>query len=177
VERVTRRAAFLDRDGTINENPPPHEYVTRIEDFRLLPGAAQGMARLGDCGHALVVVSNQRGVARGLVSQEVLRATERVLQDALRPLGAEIAGFYYCPHELDEDCDCRKPRPGMLLEAAEELSLDLGGSWMIGDSQSDMEAGSAAGCRTVYLGRKASVPATLTTESLDAAATLICVDP
>jgi D-glycero-D-manno-heptose 1,7-bisphosphate phosphatase len=176
MERVNRRAAFLDRDGTINRRPPEHEYVTRTEDFALLPRAIEGMARLAGCGHTLVVVSNQRGVARGLVSEEVLEQTEGLLQDALRPHGAEVAAFYYCPHELSEDCDCRKPRPGMLLEAASNLGVDLSSSWMIGDSPADIGAGEAAGCLTAYLGDEPGVAATVRAESLDAAANSICAD-
>jgi D-glycero-D-manno-heptose 1,7-bisphosphate phosphatase len=177
VERVTRRAAFLDRDGTINEKPGEHEYVSRVEEFHILPGAVHGLTKLADCGYALVVVSNQRGVARGLVSDDLLRATEKVLQEALRPHGAEIAGFYYCPHELHEKCGCRKPRPGMLLQAASELNLDLAASWMIGDSPSDIEAGRSAGCRTVYLGDEREADSTLGADSLEAAANSICADP
>jgi D-glycero-D-manno-heptose 1,7-bisphosphate phosphatase len=173
---LRRQAAFLDRDGTINVNPPGGEYVTRIEDFQLLPGAVEGMARLARCGYLLVVVSNQRGVAKGLISDQVLRATEEVIQDDLRRQGAEIARFYYCPHEIEEECDCRKPRPGMLLRAQDALGLDAAASWMIGDSDSDIEAGGAAGCRTVYLGDGDRVAATLTASSLADAASAICAE-
>ena len=170
-----RPAAFLDRDGTINRRPPPHEYVTRVEEFELIPGAVDGMAALAECGLLLVVVSNQRGMARGLVGAELLDATETVLQDALRPRGAEISAFHYCPHELDEDCGCRKPAPGMLLHAADGLDLDLAASWMIGDSQSDVDAGTGAGCRTVGLGEGLK-GATATAGSLAEAAELICAE-
>lgn len=171
---MTRQAAFLDRDGTINQSPPQGEYVTQIEDFRLLPDAVEGMGRLARCGFALVVVSNQRGVAKGLVSEDLLRATEEAIQEALRPAGTAIARFYYCPHELEEECDCRKPRPGMLIRAQEELGLDASASWMIGDSGTDIEAGRAAGCRTAYLGDEPRVGATLTAASLADAASEIC---
>lgn len=111
------------------------------------------MAALASCGYTLVVVSNQRGIARGLVAGETLRGIERELQAALRRHGAEVTGFRYCPHELDDPaCDCRKPKPGLLLAAARELDLDLESSWMIGDAASDIEAGEAAGCRTAYVG-------------------------
>ena len=129
------RAAFLDRDGTINARPAEHQYVTRAEDLRLLPGAIEGMARLAGCGYTLVVASNQRGMARGLLTERVLDEIEAVIEAALEPHGAVIAGFYYCPHQADDPgCDCRKPKPGMLLRAARELGLDLEESWMIGDS-------------------------------------------
>jgi D-glycero-D-manno-heptose 1,7-bisphosphate phosphatase len=169
-----RPAAFLDRDGTLNERPPEHEYVTRVEDFRLLPGAVEAMASLASCGYELVVVSNQRGLARGLVTEEVLREIEEVLQGALEPHGARIAGFHYCPHELEENCECRKPKPGLLLDAAAERDLDLGASWMLGDSDSDVAAGAAAGCRTAYLGDDPGVEATIRAPSLPEAAAAIC---
>jgi D-glycero-D-manno-heptose 1,7-bisphosphate phosphatase len=135
------------------------------------------MRRLAGCGYLLVVASNQRGIARGLLTDDVLRATERALQEALAPHGVRIAGFYYCPHEIAEECDCRKPKPGLLLRAAEELGVDLGASWMVGDSPADIEAGESAGCSTAYLGQGPGVSADLTAESLEEAAALICERP
>lgn len=132
------------------------------------------MSRLAGCGYALVVISNQRGISRGAVTEEVLRATEAALLGALRPHGASIEGFYYCPHEAGEGCDCRKPEPGLILQAADELGLDLGASWMIGDSDTDVEAGRAAGCRTVRLGTNGSVTATLAAPDLEAASRQVC---
>jgi len=149
---MTAAAAFLDRDGTINQRPAPHRYVASLDEFRWLPGAVEGLAALAAAGLALVVVSNQRGVARGLVSWEALAAIEREIQERLRPHGARISSFRYCPHELGDGCECRKPRPGMLLSAAAELDLELARSWMIGDAPSDVQAGAAAGCRTVLIG-------------------------
>jgi len=99
----------------------------------------------------LAVVSNQRGLARGLVSWATLAEIELEIQARLRERGAEIAAFRYCPHELDAGCDCRKPAPGMILELAGELELDLSRSWMIGDSPTDVAAGRAAGTRTALL--------------------------
>jgi D-glycero-D-manno-heptose 1,7-bisphosphate phosphatase len=146
-----RRAVFLDRDGVLNERPPAHEYLTSTADFRWLPDAREGVAELARRGYAAVVVSNQRGVARGLVTEATLREIEKVIQAGLEPYGAAIEAFYYCPHGLDEDCPCRKPRPGLLLRAADELGLDLAASVMIGDAPSDVLAGAAAGCRTVLV--------------------------
>ncbi len=150
------KAAFLDRDGTLNTRPPPHEYLTTADAFEWLPGAREGAARLSEAGYLLTVVSNQRGVARGLLTVETLRAIEERIQDGLRPLGARIDAFRYCIHELDAACCCRKPEPGMLLDLARELDLDLRRSWMIGDSESDVEAGRRAGCRTALVGETAS---------------------
>jgi D-glycero-D-manno-heptose 1,7-bisphosphate phosphatase len=134
------------------------------------------MVHLARCGYALIVASNQRGIARGLVTEDVLRNTERTLQSALAPHGVTVSGFYYCPHEVDDSaCDCRKPLPGLLFRAAEALQLNLGASWMIGDSASDIEAGLAAGTRTAYVG-PGDTPdrSDLSAASLKEAAEMIC---
>jgi D-glycero-D-manno-heptose 1,7-bisphosphate phosphatase len=142
---------FLDRDGTLNVRPREHEYVTSEADFVWLPGAAEGAARLARAGYVLTLVSNQRGVARGLVQPTVLRAIENLIQDELARYGCSITAFRYCVHDLEDACDCRKPKPGMILQLAQELDLDLDGSWMIGDSDTDIRTGEAAGCRTALL--------------------------
>ena len=103
-----RRAAFLDRDGVLNERPPPHEYVRDAADLVVLPGAAEAVRLLRESGFVPVVVSNQRGVARALVTAETLGAIEA----RLRAAGVEIEHFYYCPHDESDACDCRKPAPG-----------------------------------------------------------------
>jgi D-glycero-D-manno-heptose 1,7-bisphosphate phosphatase len=150
--RAGHAAAFLDRDGTLNVKPEEHDYVRSPEAFTWLPSAARGCGLLAEDGYTLVVVSNQRGVARGLVDFNTLRAIERHIQDGLDPYGCAVASFRYCPHEICAGCECRKPRPGLLIDAARELSIDLAGSWMIGDSENDVAAGRAAGCRTVLVG-------------------------
>ncbi len=149
---VKRFAAFLDRDGVLNARPPEHDYVRSVAGFRWLAGAAEGAARLAQAGYVLAVVSNQRGVARGLVEPQTLTAIEREIQAGLGLLGSRIEAFRYCIHDLDDACDCRKPAPGMLLSLADELGLDLARSWMIGDSESDVRAGHAAGCATALVG-------------------------
>ncbi|HEY1775820.1 MAG TPA: HAD family hydrolase [Solirubrobacteraceae bacterium] len=146
-----RPAAFLDRDGTLNVSAPEHEYVTALEHFVWLPGAIEGAAALARAGYVLAVVSNQRGIARGLLTEATLSEIEAEIQAALAPHGARVEAFRYCPHELDADCDCRKPKPGMLLELARTLGLDLARSWMIGDSPSDVQAGRAAGTHTALI--------------------------
>jgi D-glycero-D-manno-heptose 1,7-bisphosphate phosphatase len=145
------RAIFLDRDGVINVRPPEHEYVAAVDAFRWLPGAAHAIAALGRAGFEVVVVSNQRGIARGLVSWETLEAIEARIASDLRPLGGQVDAYYYCPHGLDDSCDCRKPRPGLLIRAARERGLDIRRSAIVGDSESDIEAGRAAGCGTTVL--------------------------
>ena len=151
---MRRPAVFLDRDGTINVRPPEHDYIRESRDFEWLTGALEGMAKLAGAGLPLVVVSNQRGISRGLVSETTLREIESQIQTALGAYGHQISAFRYCPHGLDEQCECRKPRPGLLRAAADELQLDLRRSWMIGDSDTDVQAGQAAGCRTILVTRE-----------------------
>jgi D-glycero-D-manno-heptose 1,7-bisphosphate phosphatase len=139
-----RPAVFLDRDGTLNVPAAPGEYVSDPHELRLLDGAAEAVALLRRAGYACVIVSNQRGVSLAKMSQAQLDAVDTRLRELV-----QIDGSYYCTHGLEDGCDCRKPRPGLLLGAAAELALDLSRSWMIGDSETDCEAGRRAGCRTV----------------------------
>jgi D-glycero-D-manno-heptose 1,7-bisphosphate phosphatase len=163
---TARRAVFLDRDGTINVRPAPHAYVTHAAGFQWLPGADRAMCRLAADVGPLFVVSNQRGVARGLLDRAVLDEIEEIVQRRLRPLGCGVEEFRYCTHERDEGCDCRKPAPGMLLALAAAHSIDLERSWMIGDSASDVAAGIAAGCRTCLIGAPAGEGETVAAPAL-----------
>jgi D-glycero-D-manno-heptose 1,7-bisphosphate phosphatase len=142
------RAAFLDRDGVLNRRPPLHRYVTSVDELEILPGVGPAVALLRGAGFLPIVVSNQRGIARGEVSERTLLEIEGRLRDA----GVQIEGFYYCRHDLGAACACRKPYPGLLLEAARNHAVDLLASVMIGDEESDVEAGRAAGCHTVRIG-------------------------
>jgi D-glycero-D-manno-heptose 1,7-bisphosphate phosphatase len=165
---------FLDRDGVLNVRPPEHEYVTSADQFAWLPGAREAVVELKRCGWKVAVVSNQRGVALGLVSPGTLAEIEQVIQQDLAP-DAAIDGFYYCPHDADEGCDCRKPRPGLLVRAAKALRVDPAGSWMIGDEESDVSAGRAAGCSTILLSPAApGTAADLVEPDLAAAARTLC---
>jgi D-glycero-D-manno-heptose 1,7-bisphosphate phosphatase len=175
---VSRQAIFLDRDGTLNVRPPEHDYLRSPADFYWLPGAEEGAARLAKAGYALAVASNQRGVSRGLVEPATLRAIEALIQRGLARHGCAIEAFRYCVHEKDAECECRKPKPGMLLGLAQELDLDLHRSWMVGDSESDVLAGRAAGCRTAFIGTATeSCEADLIAPSLNAASALILGGP
>lgn len=145
------RAAFLDRDGTINRKLPENRYVTCWEEMHLLPDAAGAIALLNRVGFRVIVVSNQRCVAKGLVPVAALEAMHQRMTGELAAKGAIVDGIYYCPHEKYPPCSCRKPAPGMLLAAAGEHNIDLTASWMVGDSQIDVEAGRNAGCRTALV--------------------------
>jgi D-glycero-D-manno-heptose 1,7-bisphosphate phosphatase len=164
-----RAAAFLDRDGVLNElvaDPVSGagESPLRVEDVRLIPGAAAAAACLARTGYALVCVSNQPAAAKGRISvAQLLAVHERVIELLARE-GVTLDASRLCPHhtegvvpELSEPCACRKPAPGMLLDAAAALGLDLGSSWMVGDTDADIAAGSAAGCRTLLIHHPGSV--------------------
>jgi D-glycero-D-manno-heptose 1,7-bisphosphate phosphatase len=156
-------AAFLDRDGLINEGMPAPDTGTlesplHVEDVRLLPGTVPALRALAGAGYALVCVTNQPAAAKGTTSlDELLAIHERVLE-LLEREGIRIDASRLCPHhpdgvvdELSGVCSCRKPAPGMLLDAARALELDLPRSWMLGDTDSDVGAGTAAGCRTALI--------------------------
>jgi len=143
------KAAFLDRDGVINQKAPDGQYVTRWEEFQFLPGVVEGITQLNRAGFCIIVVTNQRCVAKGLLTEMDLKGLHQRMSEHLAHAGARIDAIFHCPHELDPPCSCRKPAPGMLLEAARSRDLDLASSWMIGDSAADIQAGKSAGCRTV----------------------------
>ena len=146
-----KRAVFLDRDGVINQKPPEGLYVTRWEDFHILPGVVEAIKLLKGANFCVIVVTNQRCIAKGLMTVADLEKIHQRMSETLARSGATIDGIYYCPHELEPSCNCRKPAPGMLLDAAHARGIELPASWMIGDSEIDMEAGKNAGCRTARL--------------------------
>ena len=151
-----RPAVFLDRDGVVIEEAGLLVDAARI---RIAPGVPAALARLGNAGFELVVVTNQTVVARGLTSEEGVAEIHRAVAERLAAEGgAVVSGFYVCPHHPSADvaayrlaCECRKPRPGLILRAAEELRLDLRSSFMVGDRITDIAAGARAGCRTVLI--------------------------
>jgi D-glycero-D-manno-heptose 1,7-bisphosphate phosphatase len=140
------RALFMDRDGTVMVDVG---YPRDPGDVELVPDAPEALARLRELGLKLVVVSNQSGVGRGLVTADEAASVHRSFVEALRAHGVELDAAYYCPHAPHEGCSCRKPSPELLERAARELDLDLGQSFMVGDKESDLEAGRRAGCRTI----------------------------
>jgi D-glycero-D-manno-heptose 1,7-bisphosphate phosphatase len=146
-----RSAVFFDRDGVVNRRRID-DYVKEWTEFEFLPEVFSVLPRVHDAGYLAVLVTNQRGIARGLMTLETLEEIHTTMQRELRKWGS--GGFdaiYFCPHGRDAGCACRKPLPGMLLQAAREHRIDLAASWMIGDSESDIEAGRAAGCRTILI--------------------------
>ncbi|KAF0215604.1 MAG: D-glycero-D-manno-heptose 1 7-bisphosphate [Geobacteraceae bacterium] len=142
-----RRAVFLDRDGTVNVEK---EYLYLPEDFEFIPGAPQAIRLLKDAGFCVIVVTNQSGVARGYYDEAAVSSLHRHMDAELAKFGAKVDAYYFCPHhpqhgigEYRKECDCRKPLPGMLLQAAAEFAVDLTRSYIIGDKPADVEAGLA----------------------------------
>jgi D-glycero-D-manno-heptose 1,7-bisphosphate phosphatase len=152
---LLKPAIFLDRDGVVIEDT---RYIDSIERVSLIPGSAEVIAALNRAGWTVAIVTNQAGIAHGLFSIETVNEIHEHIAELLRGYGARVDGFYFCPHhpagEVAEhrcECECRKPKPGMLIRAANELDIDLNRSWMIGDRITDLEAGSAVGCKTVLV--------------------------
>jgi D-glycero-D-manno-heptose 1,7-bisphosphate phosphatase len=151
------KCVFFDRDGIVNQSPGPG-YVERWEDFHLLPEFVDVLRYVLGQGYAAVIVSNQRGVAREIMSAATVDDMHRRLKAVLATQhGLDLLDILYCPHDRGS-CECRKPKPGMLTEAARRHAIDLAASWMIGDSPTDMEAGRAAGCRTILVNAAETSP-------------------
>jgi D-glycero-D-manno-heptose 1,7-bisphosphate phosphatase len=153
--QALRKAAFLDRDGVINLES---SYVSRWEDFKFVPGAVDAMRALQQVGFALVVVTNQSGIARGFYTEDQYQALTVAMKQALAEAGAAVDAVYHCPHhpagsltELAIDCYCRKPAPGMIFRASRELNLSLSDSILVGDKSSDIQAARAAGVGNAYI--------------------------
>lgn len=157
-----QKAIFLDRDGTINEYVG---FLKHIDDFRLIDGTADAIRMINQSDFLAIVITNQPVIARGEVTLEELQEIHHKMETLLGQEGAYVDAIYYCPHHPDKgyegerpeyklDCDCRKPKPGMLFAAAEKYNIDLSQSWMIGDGESDVKAGQAAGCHVAMIGNR-----------------------
>lgn len=160
-----QKAIFLDRDGTINKYVG---FLRDVDQFELLPNASKAIKKINDSGYLAIVVTNQPVIARGEVTREELNEIHNKMETLLGQDGAYLDGIYYCPHhphkgyegeivELKIDCDCRKPKPGMLIQASKDFNIDLNQSWMIGDSDNDTLAGKNAGCKTARVTDKESL--------------------
>jgi D-glycero-D-manno-heptose 1,7-bisphosphate phosphatase len=142
------RAVFLDRDGTLNEDPG---YFHEAEKLVVFPEVPRALSLLSESGFLLIVVTNQGAIGQGLYPQEDMERVHQALQNYLFPFRVQINDFFFCPHVAEDECECRKPRPGMLYAAREKYDLDLNASFLIGDKISDLEAGKAGGCTTVLV--------------------------
>lgn len=145
------KTIFLDRDGTLNVRPPKACYIEREEDFLWLDGAREAVGLLKKAGYRLIMITNQPGIARGNLTEETLGNIHEKMQQELKEYGGGIDAIYYCPHDWNEGCACRKPSPGMFFRAQKDFSLNLRECVMIGDDERDMQAASAAGCRGILV--------------------------
>ncbi len=139
AQQMEVKAAFLDRDGTIIEDV---NYLSRIEDIKLIPLAKEGIKLLKECGFKLIVVSNQSGIGRGYFTREFVEETHRIINEMLDNI---VDKFYFCPHKPEDNCSCRKPKTGMIDEAIREFNIDKKASFVVGDKESDVELGLNAG--------------------------------
>lgn len=143
------RAVFLDRDGVLNRDTPG--FITSAEMLEALPGAPDAVARLCRAGFTVAVVTNQSGVGRGIMTESDLASVHARLTSEIERAGGAFAAIYHCPHAPWELCECRKPLPGMLFRARDELGINLNRSYLVGDKPTDIECGAVAGCRTILV--------------------------
>ena len=147
-KQILRRAAFLDRDGTIGEELG---YVNHIDRFQIFPFAAEAIRQLNQADIPVIVVTNQSGIARNIFPESLVHEVHKKMVAELAKGGAWIDAIYFCPHKTEDSCECRKPNPGLILRAAREHGLDLGASWVVGDRYADLEMGHAAGARGILV--------------------------
>jgi len=140
---------IMDRDGVINQDSP--EYIRSPKEWIPIPHSLNAITRLNKAGHQVIVVTNQSGVGRGYYSLETLEKIHQKMRDELAAIGGRIDGLYFCPHTPEDHCECRKPKPGMLLEAAQDFNADLKQAYFIGDSIRDIQAAQAVGCLPVLV--------------------------
>ena len=145
--QLSLKAVFLDRDGVLTRERT--DYVKTPEELEILPGIGPPLRTLRDRGFRLVIVTNQSVVGRGLTTDDEMGRIHEKLKSELKRIGCSVDGIYYCPHLPGEGCSCRKPEPGLILRAAEDLGIDVAASWMIGDKEIDLEAARRAGCRGI----------------------------
>lgn len=164
---MANRAVFLDRDGTM---APDVHYCSRPEDFELFPNTAKAVRLLNEHGFKVIVITNQSGVARGYFTEKTLAEIHEKMKRELAKEGAWVDAIYYCPHHPDDNCDCRKPKPRLILQAAKDLDIDLQRSFVVGDLQMDIALGKAVGCPAILIRDEAVL------DSANAEADLIAPD-
>ncbi|MGN6247517.1 MAG: D-glycero-alpha-D-manno-heptose-1,7-bisphosphate 7-phosphatase [Ginsengibacter sp.] len=142
------KAVFIDKDGTLIKNIP---YNVKPELVEFEDGAFESLLKLQKIGYKLIIISNQPGVALGYFKEKELKSLVEKLKELLSEKEIKLDGFYYCPHAENDNCNCRKPKPGLLLSAAQDHQVDLSASWMIGDILNDVEAGNRAGCKSILI--------------------------
>ncbi len=152
-----RPTVILDRDGVLNRRPPRVQYVRTWREFEWLPGTYEALRLLCNAGYRVIVVSNQAGIARGVMTESDLAHIHERLKANVASAGGQIDAFYYCPHDWDNGCECRKPKPGMLFQAQRDFHLDLSRTLVVGDDERDVQAADAAGCPAILLSEQRSL--------------------
>ena len=153
---MTNKAVFLDRDGVINRERK--DYVKNVNEFEIFDGVVEAITLLKKNNFLVIIITNQSAINRNLLSIAMLEEIHNYFKNYLKVNGTHIDGIYYCPHRPDEGCLCRKPKPGLLLKAAQDFDVDLKNSWMIGDCDKDVEAAKAAGCNWILISRDEKLP-------------------
>ncbi len=144
----SQKAVFLDRDGVINED---NEYVGKVEDFIFVKGIFRALKKLQERGYKLFIITNQSGIGRGYYTEEDYKEITEYMLNEFEKNNITIEKVYFCKHTPEDNCNCRKPKPGMILQASKEFNIDLKNSWVIGDKLSDVEAGENVGCKTILI--------------------------
>lgn len=145
---MRNKAIFLDRDGTMARDV---SYCSRPEDFELFPDTAKAVKLLNEHGYKVIVITNQSGIARGYFTEEMLTQIHKKMRKELAQQGARVDAIYYCPHHPQDNCDCRKPKPKLLLQASRDFDIDLKHSVVLGDLPMDIDLGKAVGCKTILV--------------------------
>jgi D-glycero-D-manno-heptose 1,7-bisphosphate phosphatase len=150
------KAVFLDRDGTVIVDPPD-ERVDRIDKIKLFPDTLEALKKLATLDYGIIFITDQAGIAEGRIDEAEFQRIHSLVLEMLVPSGIKILKTYMCPHSPEDNCECRKPKPTMILQAAKDFDIDLANSWMIGDHESDIQAGLRAGTKTILV-KTANVP-------------------
>ena len=149
------KTIFIDRDGVINHERS--DYVKSISELEIFPNVVKNIELLKNAGFLIVVITNQSAINRGIITHDAVNQIHDSIQNHLKKNGTCVDGFFYCPHKPDENCNCRKPKPGLLNQAILELNIDVNSSWMIGDSDSDIEAAALIGCKAIKINNNFSL--------------------
>jgi len=154
-----KRAVFFDRDGVINKEKK--DYVKTVTELEIFSNIVEPIKCFRNAGFLIIVITNQSAINRGLTTDEKINQIHTTIQNFLRKNGTVIDRFYYCPHRPDENCICRKPKPGLFFMAAAQMNIDLKSSWMIGDKDSDLQAATIAGCRSIKIDNEINLTKTI----------------
>jgi histidinol-phosphate phosphatase family protein len=148
---MDERIIFLDRDGVINQDPGGGGYVTSWKEFKFLPGSLEALKKLAQAGYAIVVISNQAGVGKGIYSKEALDEITAKMLEAVEKAGGKIKAAYYCIHKKEDNCPCRKPKAGLISQATKGIKVNFAESFFVGDTERDIIVGKTVGCKTIFV--------------------------